>query len=422
MNIIKLLKDNNEISGWRVISRKSSSYQLFFVHRKLETVRATDTEDTEVTVYVEHDGKLGDSAFAVYGSMSDDEIAAKISSAAARARLVFNEPYELPEGGELSAELGSNLKDDDMHAVAAKIADAVFDADTLPGGSINATEIFLYRDTSRIVNSRGIDKTQVKHSAMIEAIPTFTEGDESVELYESFRFTELDPAAITKRISDKLAEVALRRKAIKPATPINANVVLRDSEIAALVGTLARDLNYAGVYTHSNLHHKGDELQSGDCDRISLSMVGQIRGSAGSAFFDGDGVELKDTELIRDGKVVGYYGQHRFAQYLKEPETGSLGCAKLATGTLTEEELARETYIECVSMSGLQVDLYNDYIGGEIRLAYLREGDTLTPITGISMSAKLSEVLNTLRLSTDETVSERYAGPNKLLMRNVTVM
>lgn len=422
--MIKLLKENKDINGYRVVSRKSSSYQLFFVHRKLETVRATDTEDTEVTVYVEHDGKLGDSGFTVYGSMSRDELAAKISSAAARARLVFNEPYELPEGGELSAELGSNLKDDDMHALAAKIADAVFAADTVPGGSINATEIFLYRTTVHIVNSRGIDKTQVKYSAMIEAIPTFTEGDESVELYEAFRFTELDPAAITKRISDKLAEVALRRKAIKPATPINATVVLRDSEIAALVGTLARDLNYAGVYTHSSLHHKGDELQNGDGDRINLSMVGQIRGSTSSSFFDGDGVELKDTELIRDGKVVGYYGPHRFAQYLNEPETGSLGCAKLAAGTLTEEELAREPYLECVSLSGLQVDLYNDYIGGEIRLAYLHDGDTdtLIPVTGISMSAKLSEVLNTLRLSTNETVSERYAGPDKLLMRNVTVI
>ena len=95
---------------------------------------------------------------------------------------------------------------------------------------------------------------------------------------------------------------------------------------------------------------------------------------------------------------------------------------KLEAGTLTENELEKLPYIECVSLSGLQVDLYNDYIGGEIRLAYRHENGKTEPITGITMSAKLSDVLNTLRLSENTTVSERYAGPDKLLMKNVTVM
>ena len=70
--------------------------------------------------------------------------------------------------------------------LAAKIADAVFAADWIENGSINATEIFLYRETFSIQNSRGINKTQVKYHALIEAIPTYTEGDESVELYEAY--------------------------------------------------------------------------------------------------------------------------------------------------------------------------------------------------------------------------------------------
>ena len=60
-NIIGFLKENNEASGYRVVSLKKETYELFFVHRKLETVRATDTTTTNVTVYVNHDGKTGDS-------------------------------------------------------------------------------------------------------------------------------------------------------------------------------------------------------------------------------------------------------------------------------------------------------------------------------------------------------------------------
>ena len=99
MDIQKLLGQNREISGFRIVSTKTDSYELFFVHRRLETVRATDTDTVSVTVYVNHDGKVGDSTFSVYGSMGEAEVADRIAAAAERARLVFNEPYELPEGG-----------------------------------------------------------------------------------------------------------------------------------------------------------------------------------------------------------------------------------------------------------------------------------------------------------------------------------
>lgn len=423
-DIQALLEQNRDISGYRVASVKTDSYELFFVHRKLETVRATDTDTVSVTVYVSHDGKVGDSTFSVYGSMGEAEVAERIASAAGRARLVFNEPYELPKGGTLETELPSNLKDAEPHALAADIADAVFAADCTEGGSINATEIFLYRDTVRVINSRGVDKTQVRYRAMIEAIPTFTEGEDSVELYEAYTFTEFDPARITAEIAEKMQEVALRRRAQKPATPITARVVLRSKEIGELMSELAGDLNYANVYVQANLHKKGDALQ-GDApsgDPLTLTLCGQVRGSSNSAFFDGDGVALTDTTVIRDGSVSAYYGAHRFASYLGEPETGDLPCLKLATGSLTADKLNAEPWIECVSLSDLQVDLYNDYIGGEIRLAYLHKDGEILPLTGITMSAKLSDVLGSLRLSGTVAVRGNYEGPDKMLLCGVAIL
>ena len=89
---------------------------------------------------------------------------------------------------------------------------------------------------------------------------------------------------------------------------------------------------------------------------------------------------------------------------------------------LTDEETEAEPYLDVVSMSGLQLDLYNDYIGGEIRLAYLHEGGKVTPVTGITMSAKLSEALASVRLSRKTDVSGRYEGPVRLLMKGVSVL
>ena len=73
-------------------------------------------------------------------------------------------------------------------------------------------------------------------------------------------------------------------------------------------------------------------------------------------------------------------------------------------------------------MSGIQVDLYNDYIGGEIRLAYYFDGEKTLPVTGISMSGKLSRVLSAMRLSNQSVTEGAYEGPACLLMPGISVL
>ena len=420
-NLIKLLKAESGISAYRVSERKTESYELFFVHRKLETVRATDTAACSVTVYVDHDGCRGDSSFAYHASMTEDECKEKIKAAVERAKLVSNQPYELPEGGEYERALKSNLDSYEPEKLGAMIADAVYAADNAEGGSINALEIFIYKDTLTVVNSRGVHKTQSGARVMIEAIPTFTDEKQSVELYEDYRFTEFDAAKITSEIAEKMKEVKDRVTAQKPQVPLTVNVVLRPHEIASLIGELAYDLNYQSAYMHSNLHKIGDDLQPGDgADKITVTMMSKVKGSERSAYFDDDGLDLTDTVIIKDGVVCGNFGPSRFGQYLGvEKPTGSLRCEKLEAGTLDKIDGA---YLECVSMSGIQLDLYNDYIGGEIRLAYYHDGEKTVPVTGITMSGKLSEVLSSLRLSSKTDVSGAYEGPVYLLMKDMTVL
>ena len=44
--IIDILKNTSGISDWRVLSTRTESTELFFVHKDLETVRSTETTDT----------------------------------------------------------------------------------------------------------------------------------------------------------------------------------------------------------------------------------------------------------------------------------------------------------------------------------------------------------------------------------------
>lgn len=418
----KLLEENKDVSDYRINRTNTLSSELFFVHRNLETSRATDVCNTNVTVYVDHDGKKGESAFAVYESMTETDLKLKIAEAAERAKLVFNEPYDIPCGEKTEREVPSNFRDYEPKELAAKIAEAAFKADRYENGSINALEIFVYKHETKVVNSKGVDVTEVKYSAMVEAIPTWNENGESVELYEAYRFTEFDADEITAEIDEKMKEVRDRKHAVKPAEKIEADVVLNVKEAGELFSELANDLTYASVYSHYNLHKIGDDLQNGDGDKITLEMKGAMKGSEYSAAFDADGVSLTDKKIISGGKVEGYFGTNKFASYLGEKPTGDLKCVSVEKGSLTDKELAGKPYLECVSLSGLQIDLYNDYIGGEIRLAYYRHDGVVEPVTGISMSGKLSEALAGIRLSDKTKVRGYYGGPYKVLLKGMEII
>ena len=427
MKIFDILNEylaSGTISAWKVNETKTDSYELFFVHESLETVRATDSTVSDVTVYIDGDDTTGDSGFSFFGGAEEDDIRKKIEAAAKRAGLVKNQKYSLVSGGEEDRELPGNMTDTDMKVIAKEVADAVFTAKADPGASVNALEIFVYHDILSVYNSLGVKKKQSVVRVMIEAIPTFTEGKDSVELYEDFRFTTLDKEVIKAEISKKLKEVHDRYKARKPEVPQKIDVVIPPHEIRGLVRELADDIGYASVYSHMNTMNPGDDIQKGGSgDKLNGSLVGRIEGSERSAYFDQDGLDLTDTVVIENGIIKNNHGSNRFGQYLGvEKPSGILPCTKLGAGSLTEEEISKERYLEIVSMSGIQIDIYNDYIGGEIRLAYLVENGSKTPVTGITMSGSLKSALLNMRLA-DRTVRDgSYEGPAYMMIKEMEIL
>ena len=106
--IIALLKENPLVADYRLNTVKTESYEMFFVHRDLETVRSTDTATYKVTVFVEKDGKLGDATFSVYASYTDEDIRREIGSACKKASLAGNEPYFGHVVNTIAAKKGEN--------------------------------------------------------------------------------------------------------------------------------------------------------------------------------------------------------------------------------------------------------------------------------------------------------------------------
>ena len=420
--VIDILKNTSGISDWKVNAVRTESTELFFVHKNLETVRSTDTNELKVTVYVAHDEKLGEATFSVYASYDEATIVEEIEKAKKKANIIGNQAYSIPENevGEYVSK--SNFADYTPHHLASLISKACFEADKVEGGSINALEIFVYKDIVSVKNSRGIDKTQVKYRAMVEAIPTFN-GAESVELYEQYNFTEFDHALVVEEISKKMHEVKDRYEAKAPEGKLSCPVVLDAPELEQLIGNFIGSLNFSSVYQHSNAFNVGDDIQKdASGDRLTVTMCAQMTGSVRSSAFDSDGVTLIDRKIIEGGKATALWGGTRFAQYLGEVPTGNLGCISVECGTLTDEQKTSAPYFRCASMSGLQVDIYNDYIGGEVRLGYYFDGEKEVPVTGISISGKLSGALANMHLSNEAVTYEDYNGPKCALFEGIEIV
>lgn len=419
--IIEALGRFDQVSGWKINMHCKHSYELFFVKGRLETLRCTDTCDKLVTVYTAHGEFLGDSQFYVYPSTTEEQLDHLIQEAVSKALLIRNKSYILPAAETGDYRVSSNFEEYEPHELAARIAKAVFDANTVENGSLNCVEIFINRHEDTIVNSNGLHKTQTRYDAMVEAIPTYNGEHQSVELYEQYNFASFDPDVLVREIREQMDAVKARYEAVTPDFELCCPVVLNTQELAELFGNLIGDLHYVNVYSQSNLFSKGDAFQKNPAgDKISITMAGQVEGSVRSRAFDGDGLSLGSVRLIENGQVMGYYGGNRYGQYLGETPTGELGCVCLDPGTAGDGDFDIPS-LEVISMSGLQVDAYHDYVGGEIRLAYYHDGEKKIPLTGISISGKLSEVLSSIRLSKRTATRDSYHGPEKAIITNVNI-
>ncbi len=417
--IIEALNADSRVSGYKINIHQKESYELFFVKGKLETLRRTDTCDKEVTVYADHGEYKGDAQFYVYPSTTLEQLKALITEAVDKALLIENQAYTLPVGETGDYVVPSNFADYAPADLAAKIAQGVFGANDMEHASLNSVEIFINKHTETVCNSCGLLKTQLRYDAMVEAIPTYNGGKQSVELYEQYNFGTLDEAALHREIGEKMAQVKARYEAVTPDFPLEGPCVLHAQELENLFRSIAGNLNNASVYSHTNLFQKGDAIQKDRTgDPIGITMAAEAPGSVHSAKFDSDGLSLGSIRLVEDGKAVNYYGSNRFAQYLGEVPTGNLPCCLVDPGTAKTPE---GSWLEVLSMSGLQVDFYNDYIGGEVRLAYYHTAGQVIPVTGISISGKLSQVLAGIRLSRDVTTFGGYYGPDAAILSDMKI-
>lgn len=170
------------------------------------------------------------------------------------------------------------------------------------------------------------------------------------------------------------------------------------------------------VYAKYSTWKLGEDVQGEDTagERLDLTLKASVPYSA-------EGIPMEDLPLLRESKLQAYHASNRFCRYLGVKPTGDYQKIVCGNGTVPFAELKKGPCLWAVTFSDFQMDTMSGHFGGEIRLAYLIDGDTVTPVTGGSVNGIILEAQKNLTFSTERYTTARYDGPYAVRLPGVSI-
>ena len=395
----ELLENTPEISAYEIRNTVNESYQLFYVMNALETNRSVNTEELTAEIYCDFEEYRGSSSVVITSADDAGSAADKLKAAVKKAKQAPNPYYPLAEKTENLHRVSEEKKD--LAELARETADAVFAAEENQEAQLNATEVFADHDVIHFLNSNGIDHTWDRYTVFCETIPSYDGEKEDVELYFSRSSGIPKDAEYTEAVKAALANVRYRYDAVKPEQvqiPDNCLIAVQSDMLGYIMRNFAQELSYNRQFYQMSHYKLGDTISKVPFDLI---LKGEEEGIAGSPA-DENGIVLKQTKVIDQGRAVSFWGDQRFGYYLKEKEiTGSYPIAVLENYPVISEEDKKRPVLYLTNFSAPQLDSSSGYFGGEIRLGLLVEGEKVTPLTGFSVSGNIYEAINSARFSAE---------------------
>ncbi|MCR4879483.1 MAG: hypothetical protein K5906_00800 [Bacilli bacterium] len=422
--LIKVL-NASPINDYKIQVTHSESVELFYVLNKLETNRATNIDEVEVTIYVDVEGKRGQASFDYYPYMKEEEIKEVIAKKIYAAKFALNPFFEIPaKTDKKPLEIESNLKNYSLREASEKVVRALLKAKQYDEALFSATEIFITKKDVRILNSKGVDVSSTSYKGFIEFIPSWEKDGEEVETYNNLEFSTLDEEELTKIIDEYVLLTKARFEATKLKLDKPVKVILEGEDVYKYFNYFVSNTSYPYIYQHMNRFELGDHTQGEEISgtKLNISLIPEHEGCAASCAFDSDGVILEPIQIIKDGVAINRHGPFRFGYYLNEKNpTGQLPILKVEAGTKSFNEMKKEPYLRCVKFSSFQNEQFSGFFGGEVRLGFYFDGEKEIPVTGFSIAGNINDAKGKTILSKETQINARYVGPMYLEIKDMGI-
>lgn len=410
---------SEKIEKYLINENVTESSELFFIKHELDVRRAKNVSKYCVTVYrdFEKDGtQMRGSANAnIFPTMSGEEISERLKNAYFAAQFVYNPKYELVKGNGEKAVIPA-ADPVNVTEAAQRMANAIFEVDTQKDAFINSAEIFAEKTNVRIVNSDGVDAAFEKFTVKGEFIVQST-AEEDVELYRDFEYDDVDENALKEKVKQALSSAKDRSRAKRCLESGNYDVILSGENVGTIMLDYYLDKsNAANVYAKYSDYAAGKEIQGENVIGEKLNITCAV-----SDPYDHDGIKMTDQKLISNGKLETLQGNNRFSQYLNVKATGTYNKIRLDCGSTSFEDMKKKPHLYVASFSDFQISMLTGHFGGEIRLAYLYDGEKTTIVTGGSINGAIDKAQSNFVFSKERYKDSKYDGPLAVLIENIAV-
>lgn len=408
------------VEQYIITEKHTDSLESFYVRKNLDLTRRADTTVRSVQVFrpFEKDGTrmLGDSEATVRPGMSDEELRAAIGRAWYAAQFVANPWYPLPAGVKEPAKADKSGFAGKSLAESMKImTEALFAADRAQDVFLNSAEIFMRRTVTRIVTSAGADVSWERYDVWGEYVCQCP-APVDVETYHQFSYRQPETAEMTAAAAHALEMT--RRRAQAAAAPKTGTyaLVLDREQMRELLSYYVDRSGSAMIYQKYSPFRLGDRVQGENITGDALTI-----GLAATEPYTGFGVPMTDRPLLERGVLKTIHGGARFGHYLGVEPTGNYRAISVPVGTTPLAELTKEPCLHVAAFSDFQMDALSGHFGGEIRLGFLYENGTVTPVTGGSVNGSILDGQGHMTFSAERYRSADYDGPLAVRIEGVQV-
>ncbi len=396
--LVEILNKSN-LADYQIVQKETVSHQAFFIKQQLDQHRISSVTHTKLTIYVDSQdkSKRGSATKEIYPNETDEEIRKDIESMKFDASLAMNKYYPLVEDQHYFEE----KEDFDLVKSLENVVKAVQSIEDTETEKINSYEIFVDEERYHIYNSKDVDVTFNKTSEMVEIVINSLSKEHEVEVYHMIEAgADQTSEAIRQEILEVFKKASDRSKAVPAKKMSKAHVLISGSDLKEFFDYFRAKINAQMIYGGMSQNKVGDVIQKGDdCDKITLKAVKEMNYSNTNLPYSLEGVKASNFTILDNGKYVNNVGSARFAYYLGLNDVKYASNFTVEPGSKSIEEMKKDPYLEIAQFSSFQVDTVTGDFGGEFRLAYYYDGNSVTPVTAGSVTINMNDVLDHIYLS-----------------------
>ncbi len=417
--IIAALQARADLTDWSVRQITTGGVQLYAIPGgTIEARRQVSAERFVVEVLRQTENPDG-SATSGSGNatlLPGDDIDAALDAAALMAGLVHNQPHSIPGPAELPevALADPEIQADPPAALAGLMARLQTAAAAHPEVRLTAAEWFAQEQTTRLVNSRGVDATKTGTEIHAEMVLLGREGEREVELFMELSRRCLHDVDVEAEVAQR-AQFTLDTLHASAAPTWSGPVVMRGPTLSVFLngGVIQTLASGAMKFGKASPWEIGQPVFNGPVtgDPLTLYATRQLPYGTNAGEFDEEGIPAQRVELIRDNMLQTFVANQRYADYLGIAPTGAFGDIEVPPGQALAAELLTGSYIEVVDFSWFNPHPISGEFASEIRLGYIVEGETRTPFKGGALVGNVMDALANVRWSRETSFYGDYHGP-----------